>query len=360
MIPLFKHYPLLADKLPYVSLGEFPTPVDKLDRLGGEIELSHLYIKRDDLSGKIYGGNKIRKLEFVLGQALRDGVKELLTFGLVGNKHALATTIYSRQLVMKCVCMMLPKPVDNHVRRNLLLTYASGAELHHQPKMPLLVLDTAYQLFRHKLQYGSFPRFLSGRGPSIPGAIGYVNAALELKEQIVAGEIPEPDFIYTARGSSGTAVGLMLGLRTAKLKTRVVSVGAYPQNRAFAGKMARFYSKTAYYLNSLDPGFPKLEYSEDDANIRNGFSRRRDDCLMGGRMEAIHSMKKREGIELDTIYTGRALACLIDDARKGDLRDKVVLFWNTFNSRDFSDVIAAVDYRSLPRGFHCYFKESVG
>ena len=355
MIPLFENHPLLADKLPYVSLGAFPTPVHKLDRLGREMELGYLYVKRDDLSGKIYGGNKIRKLEFILGKALRDGVEELLTFGLIGNRNALTTTICAEQLGMKCVCMMMPTFIDSQVRRNLLLTLHCGAELHHQPKMPLLVLDTVYQLFRHKLWCGSFPRFVSGRGFSISGVIGYVNAALELKGQIVAGEIPEPDFIYVARGSSSTTVGLMLGIRIASLNTRVISVGAYPQNYAFASKIARFYRKTACYLNSLDPSFPKFEYSEGDVAIRDGFVGKRNDYHMEERREAIDLMKKSEGVELDSIYTGRALACLIDDVRKGQLKNKVVLFWNTFNSRDFSDIIAAVDYRSMPHGFHRYF-----
>ncbi|MBM3156987.1 MAG: pyridoxal-phosphate dependent enzyme [Chloroflexi bacterium] len=355
MIPLFKNYPRLADRLPYVSLGEFPTPVHKLERLGREIGLNRLYIKCDDLSGKIYGGNKVRKLEFILGQALRDDVKELLILGLIGNRQAVATTVYSHQLGMKCVCMMIPAPVDRQVRRNLLLTHSCGAELHYQPKISLLVLDAIYQLLRHKLQWGSFPRFLSGKGFSILGAIGYVNAALELKEQIIAGEIPEPDFIYVARGGSSTAVGLMLGLRAAKLKTRVISLGAYPQNRTLADKIAGFYGKAAYYLNLLDSSFPRLEYSEDDADIRDGFSRRRDDWFKEECKEAIELMKESEGIELDTIYTGRTLACLIDDARKGRLKNKVILFWNTFNSRDFSDVIASVDYHNMPRGFHRYF-----
>jgi D-cysteine desulfhydrase len=348
MIPLFQSYPLLTDKLPYVSLGEFPTPVHKLERLGREIGLNRLYIKRDDLSGKMYGGNKIRKLEFILGQALRDGVKELLTFGLIGNRQAVATTVCSQQLGMKCVCMMIPAPVDRQVRLNLLLTYSCGAELHHQPKISLLVLDALYQLLRHKLRGGSFPRFISGSRFSILGAIGYVNAALELRGQIAAGEMPEPDFIYVARGSSGTTVGLMMGLRAAKLKTRVISVGACPEKRAYTRKIARFYSKSACYLNLFDPNFPKLEYSEEYAAMRDGYH-------MEERKEVVDMMKQSEGIELEGVYTGSALASIIDDAKKGHLKDKVVLFWNTFSSRDFSEVIAGVDYRNMPHGFHRYF-----
>lgn len=78
MIELFKSYPLLKEKLPYVSLGNFPTPVEKLENMGKKLGLNHLYIKRDDLSGTIYGGNKVRKLEFILAQALKSGVKEVL------------------------------------------------------------------------------------------------------------------------------------------------------------------------------------------------------------------------------------------------------------------------------------------
>ena len=100
----------MGDKLPYVSLGEFPTTVEKLDRLGGGIGIEHLYIKRDDLSGKVYGGNKIRRLEFLLGHALRAKVKEVLTFGYAGSNHALATAIYAQQVGLKSISMLMPQP----------------------------------------------------------------------------------------------------------------------------------------------------------------------------------------------------------------------------------------------------------
>ena len=107
MIPLFEHHQALARKLPYVSLGEFPTPVQKLDQLGRQLGLDNLFIKRDDLSGKVYGGNKIRKLEFILGDAVRNKAKEVLTFGSVGSNHALATAIYARQLGLKSISMLV-------------------------------------------------------------------------------------------------------------------------------------------------------------------------------------------------------------------------------------------------------------
>ena len=106
MIPLFEHHQLLAHKLAYVSLGELPTPVQKLDQLGRQIGLDSLFIKRDDLSGKVYGGNKVRKLEFILGKALRTKVNEVLTFGAAGSNHALATAIYAKQLGLNSISML--------------------------------------------------------------------------------------------------------------------------------------------------------------------------------------------------------------------------------------------------------------
>ena len=130
MIPLFEQYPLLQEKLPYISLGEFPTPIQRLDQLGAKLKIGQLYIKRDDLSGKIQGGNKIRKLEFILGSALRSGAKEVITFGGAGSNHALATAIYAQQVGLKSISMLMPQPNANYVRRNLAMSHYYGAELH--------------------------------------------------------------------------------------------------------------------------------------------------------------------------------------------------------------------------------------
>jgi len=228
MIPLFEHHQLLAHKLPYVSLGEFPTPVQKLVQLGRQIGLDSLFIKRDDLSGKVYGGNKIRKLEFILGNALRTKVNEVLTFGAAGSNHALATAIYAKQLGLNSISMLVPQLNAHYVRRNLLMSYHCGAELHLYPNIPLIMplaaLAVLYQLLRHRLKRGQLPRVIPIGGSSPLGVVGFVNAAFELKEQILRGEIPEPDYIYVASGSMGTAAGLTLGLRAINSKTRVISV----------------------------------------------------------------------------------------------------------------------------------------
>ena len=359
VIPLFNAYTLLRDKLPYVSLGQFPTPVQQLDRLDEDLGIDHLYVKRDDLSGEVYGGNKTRKLEFLLGRALRAKVKEVLTFGFTGSNHCLATAIYAQKMGLKSISMLLPQPNAHYVRRNLLMSHYSGAELHLCRNMRLLVLETMCQLLRHRLKYGQFPQLIPPGGSSPLGVIGFVNAAFELKEQIMKGEVPEPDRIYVASGTMGTAAGLMLGLRAANLKSEVVSVRVADERFVNVRRMSKLIRRTNSLLCSLDSSFPELEFSGKDIDIRHGFFGQRYALFTKEGMEAVSRMEKYEAIELEGTYTGKAFACLVDDAGRGDLRDMVVLFWNTHNSRDSSDLVAGIDYHQLPLCFHRYFEEDV-
>jgi 1-aminocyclopropane-1-carboxylate deaminase/D-cysteine desulfhydrase-like pyridoxal-dependent ACC family enzyme len=363
MIPLFEHYQLLAHKLPHVSLGEFPTPIQKLDQLGGQLGLDNLFIKRDDLSGKLYGGNKIRKLEFTLGNALRTGTKEVLTFGSAGSNHALATTIYARQLGLKSISMLVSQPNAHYVRRNLFMGYHCGAELHLCSKIrfakPLTTPAVLYQLLRHKLKRGRLPMVIPMGGSSPLGAIGYVNAAFELKGQILRGEIPEPDYIFIASGSMGTAAGLMLGLKAINIKTRVVAVRVNSDNYVNEKGLVKLIYKTNSLLSLLDRSFPRLKFSEHDMDIRHSFFGKQYALFTEDGMEAVTLMERYSGIKLEGTYTGKAFAALIDDVKKSSVRGKVLLFWNTYNSMDFSEDIANIDYHQLPRCFHRYFEEEV-
>jgi len=359
MISLFKYYPLLKDKLPYVSLGEFPTPVEKLERLGKNIGVNHLFIKRDDLCGKVYGGNKVRKLEFILGNAINNNVTDVITFGFAGSNHALATALYARHLGLKSISMLMPQPNTHYLRSNLLMSHSYRAELHQYYNLPILAMGTIYQLFRHKLKSGRFPEIIAAGGSSLLGVIGFVNAAFELKEQILEGTIPEPDIIYVALGTTGTATGLILGLKAAKIKSHVISVRVVDKKFANIRKIAKLFNKTASFLHSKDPSFPTLEFSEKDIDIKNDFFGLQYALFTEEGMKAIYLMYKNEGIKLDGTYTGKTFAALIDDAERQDLREKVILFWNTYNSRDYTDILINVDYHELPQCFHRYFEKEV-
>ncbi|MBN1190894.1 MAG: pyridoxal-phosphate dependent enzyme [Dehalococcoidales bacterium] len=363
MIPLFEYYPALEDKLPYVKLGKLPTPVHTLEILGRKTGINSLYIKRDDLTGENYGGNKLRKLEFLLGEVLHSRAGEVITFGAAGSNHALATAFYSASLGLKSISMLVHQPNAWYVRNNLLMSLFCGAELHLYHKMPVknLLVNPAvlFQLFRHRTKRGRFPRVIPMGGSSPRGVLGFVNAAFELKQQIMKGEIKEPDYLYVASGSMGTAAGLILGLKAAECKTKVVAVRVIDLKYVNEKAMINLISKTAIWLSSLDRSFPGTAISVRDFEIRHDFFGHQYALFSKKGMDAVRRLESDERIRLEGAYTGKAMAALLEDAQKQKINTKTVLFWNTYNSRDFSNSIAGTDYHRLPGGFHRYFEQPV-
>lgn len=358
-IPLFSGYPRLAGNLSRAALGTFPTPVEKLTRFGPEIGLEELYIKRDDQSGEEYGGNKVRKLEFLLGHALASGRKSVLTFGFAGSNHALATALYSRQLGLRCVSLLLPQPNALYVRKNLLLSYGAGAELHFCRNMPDLLMKAFSILFLKRLGEGCTPLVIPPGGSSSRGITGFVNAAFELREQIRAGKIPEPSRVYVAMGTMGTAAGLVLGFAAAGLRSRVIPVRVVDEKYADSKKLLHLVQKTNTFLVRHDPSFPRIPEAGKDVVISQGYFGRKYALFTGEGMVALSRLREQERIILEGTYTAKALAALVDDVQAEPAKNEVVLFWNTYNSRDASGKTAVEDYRRLPRGFHRYFEEEV-
>ena len=358
-LPLFRRFPALAAKLPHVSLGLFPTPVEKADRLGLAIGLERFYLKRDDLSGTAYGGNKVRMLEFLLGGALRANAKEVVTLGYAGSNHALALAIYAERLGLKCSSYLLPQANAHYVRRNLLASFHCHARLHACGNYLSLAGGVLGGLIRATVRNASLPAFIQPGGSSPLGIAGYINAAFELKEQIDAGLLPEPDRIYVPLGSMGTTIGLMLGLKVAGIRSRIIAVRVLEEILASPWLLRRRYRDTSAFLHKLDPSFPTLDCRRDPLEIRN-------DCLGDGYaqftskdVQAANLMGEHCGIIMSGTYSAKAFAAVIDDAGKGMLKDKTILFWNTYNSRDISPTAAGIDYHLLPRGFHRYYEEDV-
>ena len=359
MIPLFEHFPALGKQLPYAQLADLPTPVEKLSTLGGKIGVQQLWVKRDDLTGKVYGGNKIRKLELLLGQALRSQAREVMTFGFAGSNHASATSVYAKELGLRSISMLMPQPNAEYVRRNLLLSFASCAELHHYEDPEALEAGVEHQLRRHFRKTGREPAVIPPGGSTPLGATGFVNAAMELKAQVDEGLLPEPDYLYAALGSTGTVVGLLVGLRTVGLKTRVKAVRVVGTDVIAAERPAQLFEETVDFLGSLDPRFPQLELAAEDVEVIEGFLGEGYALFTPDALAAIQEIKQTEGIQLDGTYTGKTLAALLADAEQGKLEDRVAVFWNTLSSRDFSNIIADIDYRRLPPDFRRYFEEDV-
>lgn len=356
-LPLFEYYPPLLKHLPHILLAQFPTPMEHMDSLANRYDTA-IYIKRDDLSAMAYGGNKVRKLEFLLGRALSGGAKAVMTFGAAGSNHALATAIYARQTGLQSISMLLPQPNAYSVRKNLLMGFSTGAELHHYENQLQLNLGVIYQMQRHLLRDGRLPHVIPPGGSSPIGTLGFVNAAFELKRQVGEGVFPEPDCLYAASGTMGTVIGLLLGLAASGLRTRVVAVRVTPPPYTTAGRAHALYAMTNKLLHDADPRFPVIPFPENQFELRDDFFPPGYGVFTETIVDAIQCAKAA-GITIEGTYTGKAFAALLADAESGALRGKTALFWNTYNSRDFTKEIAHVDYRALPGEFHRYFEEDV-
>lgn len=356
---LFDRFPTLRETLPHVALAELPTPVTRMERFGAAIGADALYIKRDDLTAPGYGGNKVRKLEFLFGDALRQGAREVMTFGCAGSNHATATAVYARQLGLRSISMLLPQPNAHSVRRNLLMSHVHGAEIHMYKTSRTLTAGALLLQTRRRFSSGAAPYVIPAGGSSALGAVGYVNAAFELADQVADHVIPEPERLYVAAGTAGTAAGLILGLRVAGLHTQVIPVRVTGETFVNVGRFLDLLAKTTALLHDADPSFPSIQFSESDVPLRHDCYGEQYALYTPQSVEAVQLMCDTEDIPLEGTYTGKACAALIADARQGLLKGKPALFWNTYNSRDFSQQIADANYHDLPSACRVYFEQDV-
>ena len=350
-LPLFEEYPGLEGRIPWRPLGSFPTPVRRLERLGGHVGIREFYLKDDGLSSKYYGGNKVRKLEFLLAEAIERGAEGVLTVGGAGSNHVLATTIHAGRLGLKTVAVLFDQPPSSHVRRNLLLDLYFGAELIHASKR-----QTSSTIKRLIAERGNL-HYIPVGGSTELGCLGFVNAGFELKRQVEEGLLPEPDYLFVAAGSMGTAAGLYLGCKLSGLKTRVVGVRVASRRLCSPERWAALINRTSAFLHQADPSIPRVKASAQSLLLLEGYVGRGYGWFTEEGVKAISLMRRLEGVSLEGTYTGKALAGTIDYVGKHGLKGKVILFWNTYNAVDLSKQAGEADYRRLPKPLQKYFEE---
>jgi 1-aminocyclopropane-1-carboxylate deaminase/D-cysteine desulfhydrase-like pyridoxal-dependent ACC family enzyme len=316
--------------LPHVSLGTLPTPLERSTRLTDALD-TEVWAKRDDLTGARYGGNKVRKLERLLGDALDRGADTIITTGAAGSHHVLATSLYGRSVGLAVHGVMVPQKRTPHVEANLRATVESGAILHAVP-VHVAVAPAMAALALRLRREGHRP-YLIGPGGSEPaGVVGYVEGGLELAEQLLSIKNGQPDAIYVALGSGGTACGLALGLAAAGAMMPVIAVRVTPRGvvrRAWLASLAR---GAARRLRSFDDRFPDVtdlalaNLSIDDAELGRGYGVPTPSGREAGRLA--HDVA---GLDLDATYTEKAFASLVRAAR-GPRRGQRLLFVQTLSS----------------------------
>ncbi len=344
-------------ELPRLRLTNLPTRVHRLPTISGEVG-ADVWIKRDDETATLYGGNKPRKLEFVLADALRQKKKAVITFGGIGTHHGLATAIFARSLGLRCILVMLDQPVTEGVRRSLLRDAAAGAEMYFAGGVLPIVLRSL-RLCAEEWRHGNgFPYIIPTGGTSPLGALGYVNAAFELKAQIDAGELPEPAAIFLPVGSGGTMSGLVAGAKLAGLKSKIIGVVVTdilpPGGMRLAGQARRALAVLRRHF-----ALPPATVRPADFTTVGGYV----GAAYGAPTPAALAARERalagEGLSLDTTYTAKCMAAMFDALAASEYRNRPVLFWNTYSSVDPDTHLGLLpDFHTLPPAFHRFFEGS--
>ncbi|MCC6847514.1 MAG: pyridoxal-phosphate dependent enzyme [Deltaproteobacteria bacterium] len=355
-LALERRFPVLAGRLPRMALAALPTPAHRLADLGRDAGVAELWVKRDDLTGEPYGGNKVRKLEWLLAAARARGHRSVLTTGALGSNHALATTIYARACGFRVHLVLIPQPVTEHVRRTLLLDHAYGAAIHAVPSIGAARRRVLGLLARGALA-GDRPYLVPTGGSSGLGTLGYVNAGMELAEQVAAGVLPEPAAVVVPLGSGGTVAGLVAGLRLGGLATRVVAVRVTDLLPLSPRFLARLATRSLAALARLGAA-PLPTVAPEDFDVRSEWLGPGYGVVTPEGLEAARRAAATEGLRLETTYGAKALAGALALGRAPAARGAPLLFWHTYSAADpGARLVDVPDWRELPREVQRVFTE---
>ncbi len=336
--PIAERYPALAEDAALLALADLPTPVEELAGIGRLLGRDGLWVKRDDVSSELYGGNKVRKLEFLLGRARRAGASTIVTVGGCGSNHLLATALHGRGNGFRTVGVVFDQPLTDAVRRNMAAHRGAGVELIRSGSKYLLPAVLAWTLARLRLREDRPPHFVPGGGSSPLGTLGFVNAGLELACQVRAGALPEPRAVFLPYGTGGTAVGLALGLQVAGLSTRVIAVRVIDRllaNRPRLEMLARAVCRLihSHQPTAVLPGRPAANLEIRQGYIGTGYGHPTAEAV-----GAVAAFREHEDLRLEFTYTGKAAAAFMHEARR---TSGPLLFWNTHSSADISRWVEA-------------------
>lgn len=343
-------YPKLAGQLPKTCLAELPTAIvaRSLSTPTGQRAIA---IKRDDLTGRLYGGNKVRKLEYLLRRASDRHAKRVATFGTVASNHALATALYAKSLGFECTCLLSHQSRTANAARVLNMQLQNGSEIVRYGGSYASRVRTLRRFLWHRRAW-----VIPAGGSNWLGTVGFVNAGLELAAQVLAGQTDLPDRLYVANGTMATAVGLSLGLALARLPTEVQAVRVTESYVCNPEAMRRLTIKTAMILHKLDPSIPadlanRARYCLRDGFLGEGYAR-----TNAATDDAVKIARDELGLALETTYTGKAMAAMLHDLDQAAHAHQSVLFWNTYNSRPLAaSSERPKDVSQLPEEFLRYF-----
>lgn len=314
------------EDFPRVRLGHWPTPLEPMKGLARRLGTSRLFIKRDDCTGLATGGSKTRKLEFLVGEAVRQGADTLLTHGAVQSNHVRQTAAAAAFMGMACEAILEERvkdaPQAYNDSGNVLLDQLFGVPLHRVPAGT--AMDAALEALAQKLrEQGRKPYVIPGGGSNPLGSLGYVDCVLELQRQCEAMGLRKPHLVH-ATGSAGTQAGLVAGIHGLGLDWPVTGIGVRAPREVQETRVHDLASRVLTLLGVEQP-LPRARVVADDRFIGAGYGIPTDSMI-----EAVTMLARTEGILADPVYTGKGLAGLLDMIRTGRFQpDEDVIFVHT-------------------------------
>ena len=339
-------FPELRARLPLHALGRFPTPIDPLPELERALGApsSSVFVKRDDLSSPVFGGNKVRTLEVFFAAARREGADRVFATGAFGSNHALATVLHAEGAGLDPGVILYPQPPSPLAVENVKAIGRRARRFIALPHWSALPFGIAWTRASER-RSGHVPFVMPPGGATPLGTLGYVNAGLELALQIAAGAMPPPRTIVLAGGSGCTTAGLLVGLAVAarlgvgssaqssRELPRLVSVRVTPWPVTSHRRLSKMAARTSALLSHLAAN-PRLRFDAGELGRR---------LVVDGRflgrgyghptpegVAAVELLRRAGRDEIEPTYTGKAAAALVDSLKRGERGP--TLFWATQSS----------------------------
>ena len=303
--------------IPRLNFAHLPTRIEELPRLTEYLNGPKILVKRDDQTGLAFGGNKTRKLEFLVAEALEQGAKMLITGGALQSNHCRQTAAAAARFGLDCT-LVLNGELPDQSSANLLLDQIFGAEL-VTIKDRSLRDQTLQETYEKAVAEGRKPYLVTYGGSSPTGALGYAYAMKEFLQQNV-----HADWIVFGTSSGGTHAGLVLGQRVFGYKGKVLGISIDEPEEWLKSRVSALASDASERIGE------RIEFTRDEILANEEYCPAGYGMLTDAEREAVRLFAKYEGLLLDPVYTGRAAAGMIDLIRKGFFKkEETILFWHT-------------------------------
>jgi D-cysteine desulfhydrase len=347
---LIAEYPRLRNAIPWISLTQGPTPVERCSSIATYLGRDDVWMKRDDAIHPVFGGNKIRRFEHILADAQNRGASEIVTVGGLASTQVTATILMGKPLGFEVTSVLFDQPITSFARQSLLIQASAGGRMIYGGGYARTVFRTIAKLWRARKSSYFVPPGASGALANM----GYVGAAFELADQVRRGDMPRPDVIVVPAGSGGTAAALCVGAALLGWDTTIVAVRITERiacNRATLGMIAEF---TKNYLSKRVGGLPRRTSSKPRILMDHSCCGRGYGYPTADAIAACAEVERLIGVPGEITYSGKALVGLrrVCAAYPG----KTILLWNTLSSVWPKPTVRPDE---LDAPFHPFFKGEV-